>query len=99
MSNITVRISQISMPVDHTVSQLFSRAKKLSGIRDSMISDIRVNRRSLDARKKDNLRYIYSVDITLREGIKPPRSGRNISIANDTHYVPPERIHKDTLNV
>lgn len=59
-----IRVRQIKVNVDEEVSLKKLAAKKL-GISVSEIVDLKINKRSLDARKKPILYYIYEVDVTV----------------------------------
>lgn len=57
-----IRINQIKLPVSHTVEELDRAVQKL--IHSTTPSEYTIVKRSLDARDKTRLRYIYSVEVT-----------------------------------
>ena len=60
-----IRIRDISMPPAHDSSQLLFEAAKLLRISGSRIKGLSIVRRSVDARKKPDVRIIYTVDVTV----------------------------------
>ncbi len=88
-----IRISQITMDPEHTPQQLIyeaSRALKISG---SKIRKLKIVRRSIDARKKPEVRMVYTVDVAV-EGNEAKilrQSGcKRASIAPVSYYKPPK---------
>ncbi|HAD19605.1 MAG TPA: FAD-dependent oxidoreductase [Lachnospiraceae bacterium] len=61
----TIRISQIRMPVRHTAEQVIRRAIHIAGGDPKHVTGASIVRQSLDARKKDDIHYIYAVDLTI----------------------------------
>ncbi|MBO5954010.1 MAG: hypothetical protein J6Q53_07835 [Oscillospiraceae bacterium] len=60
-----IRIREISMPPEHSVHQLSFEAARLLKISNSKIRGVRIVRRSVDARKKPDVRIVYTVDVTV----------------------------------
>jgi len=60
-----IRINQLKLPVEHTSTELREKAAKLLKIPPEGIGEILVRRQSLDARKKPELFYSYTLDISL----------------------------------
>lgn len=66
------------------------------GIKETSIKNIMIRRKSLDARKKDDIHYIYTVDVELAEGdkiiknIKKRKGGADISLSPYKKYELPE---------
>ena len=63
-----IRIRDIILPPAHDQSTLLYHAAQALHVRASDIASLRVFRRSLDARKKPELYWVYTVDVTLRKG-------------------------------
>ncbi len=63
-----IRIRDIILPVEHDKNDLLYHAAQALQIRSSEIASLEIFRRSLDARKKPELRWVYTVDVTLRSG-------------------------------
>ncbi|MBM6977703.1 hypothetical protein H9X99_18015, partial [Intestinimonas butyriciproducens] len=59
-----IRISNLSLPLDGDLSDLQKKAAKRLGISSSTIRAISPVRQSIDARKKGDIRYVYTVDVS-----------------------------------
>jgi len=95
-----IRINQLKLPVDHEPEAILKKAARLLKITPEEIRDFKIRRRSLDARKKPDLYYSYTVDVTLtRESavlhkVKSPQ----ISSVRDERYrfpVPGQEVLKN----
>ena len=60
-----IRINQIKMPIDHTQEQLLSKAAKLLKINANQIKKFEIQKKSIDARKKPELYFVYSVNVSV----------------------------------
>lgn len=58
-----IRINQLKMPVSHTREALISKAARALKLPDNAILELKIVKQSVDARKKDEIRYIYTVDV------------------------------------
>lgn len=88
-----IRLSDISLPPEHSAHQLPFEAARMLRIPNSKIRDVRIVRRSVDARKKPNVRIIYTIDVTVDGSEKKilKQSGcKRASIAPATRYKPPK---------
>ena len=63
-----IRIRDIVLPQTHDVHALRYHAAQCLRVQASDIASLKIFRRSLDARKKPELRWVYTVDVTLRSG-------------------------------
>ncbi len=64
-----IRVRDISLPARHSGARELKKAvSNILGVRDSDISSLELRRRSVDARKKSDVRVIFTVDATLRDG-------------------------------
>ena len=59
-------IRDLSLPAQHDPSALWVLAARALKIPGSEISELHIRKKSLDARKKDDIRYIYTVDVATR---------------------------------
>ena len=62
-----IKISDIKLPVEADHAQLIKKAAHEAGIRPEDIRECEILRRSLDARRKPDLYYIYTVLLTIRK--------------------------------
>ena len=90
-----IRIRDLILPPEHDQNALLYLAAQALHVRASDITALSIFRRSLDARKKPLLRWVYTVDVTLRSGEgKLLRQNRNskISKAEPYYYHIPKKI-------
>ena len=88
-----IRLSDISLPPEHSAHQLPFEAARMLRIPNSKIRGVRIVRRSVDARKKPNVRIIYTIDVTVDGSEKKilKQSGcKRASIAPATRCKPPK---------
>ncbi len=88
-----IRISGIALPPGHDPEALLREAARLLRLPPAQILETRIVKRSVDARKKPEVRLVYTLDVRVgeREEQILRRSGcRRASIARDPEYVPPE---------
>ena len=87
-----IRISDIALPPEHNAHQLTFEAAKLLKISASKIKELKLVRRSIDARKKPDVKLIYTVDVRVEGNenklLKQARCKR-ASIAPTARYCPP----------
>ena len=60
-----LRIRNLSLPVDGTVDDLKKAAARALGVKPGALEQLVIARQSIDARKKQDVRWIYTVDVTL----------------------------------
>ena len=92
-----IRIREISLPAEHDVNQLGYEAARLLKISNSKVRKLKIVRRSIDARKKPDVRVVYTVDVLLdgNENKILKQSGcKRAAIAPVSYYKLP-KIHKD----
>ena len=88
-----IRIREIPLPPEHNVAQLTYEAARLLKISNSKIRGIRLVKRSVDARKKPDIKIVYTVDVTVEgnENKILKQSGcKRASIAPVSFYKPPK---------
>ena len=82
-----LRITGIKLPLSYTENDLKRRAADLLGV---PVRDCCLRKRSVDARKKDNVHFIATVDVTVDNEEKVlRRAGGNVTRVTDTPYVVP----------
>lgn len=87
-----IRLTQIKLPADHTPEALKKKIAKLLRIEPEEILKLHIRKRSLDARKKPELFYSYTVDVSVRREKELLHKGKNpqISLCKEEHYHFPE---------
>ena len=88
-----IRIREISMPPEHNVAQLSYEAARLLKISPSKIRDFKLVKRSVDARKKPDVRIVYTIDVRVdgNEGKILKQSGcKRASLTPVSYYKVPK---------
>ena len=63
-----IQIRNLKLPADEPQSALTALAAKKLRLPPEAIGELRILKRSLDARKKDDIRYVYTVGVTVPGG-------------------------------
>lgn len=95
-----IRIREISMPPEHNVAQLSFEAARLLKISASKVRRMKLVRRSVDARKKPDVRIVYTVDVSVdgNENKILKQSGcKRAQIAPVKFYKPPKSAPEQKL--
>ena len=88
-----IRIREISLPPEHSVAQLSFEAAQALRISVSKIRRLSIVRRSVDARKKPDVRIVYTVDVAVdgsEKKILKQAGCKRASIAEGTYYKVPK---------
>ncbi len=91
--NEMIRIREISLPAEHSVHQLPYEAARLLRIPNSKVRKMKIVRRSIDARKKPDIRVIYTIDVAVdgNENKICKQSGcKRAAVVQPTYYKPPK---------
>ena len=90
-----IRIRDISLPPEHNAHQLRFEAAQLLRISNSKIRQVKIVRRSVDARKKPDVKIIYTIDVAVEgsENRILKQSGcKRASLAPVSYYKPPKPV-------
>ena len=90
-----IRLRDIPMPPEHNAHQLQFEAARLLRVSNSKIRKLMIVRRSVDARKKPDVKIIYTVDVAVEgnENKILRMSGcKKAAIAPTSHYRPPKAV-------
>ena len=88
-----IRIREIALPPEHNPAQLGFEAARLLKISNSKIKDLIIVRRSVDARKKPDVKIVYTVDVKVdgnENRILRASACKRASIAPVSFYRPPK---------
>ena len=97
-----IRIREISMPPEHNVAQLSYEAARLLKLSNSRIRSVRLVRRSVDARKKPDVRIVYTIDVAVdgnEQKILKQSGCKRAAIAPVDRYKPPKAAPVSTRPV
>lgn len=92
-----IRINQLKMPLGHNADSLKARAAKTLRVRENRIADLKIVKRSVDARKKPDICYSYVVDVAVsgldmagEQQLVHRLRDRNVGISQEKVYRCPE---------
>ena len=97
-----IRLREIPLPPEHNVAQLQFEAARMLKVSNSKIRSIRLVRRSVDARKKPDVKIVYTIDVAVdgNENKILKQSGcKRASVAPVLFYKPPKRCESDVRPV
>ncbi len=83
-----IRISELKLPYDHDEAALLKKIKKILRLRDGEDIGISLVKKSVDARKRPEIFYIYTVDVKVareKEILKKNRE-KNVCEAREVSY-------------
>lgn len=86
-----IRINQIKLPMEHTEKQLRKQVCAVLHISDTQLLGCSIVKRSIDARRKPNLQYVYSVDVSVASEfsvLKKVNNNNIMLIKDNTYYIP-----------
>ena len=90
-----IRIRDISLPPEHDANQLLFEAARLLKISGSKIRKLSLVRRSVDARKKPDIRIIYTIDVAVdgsESKILKFSGCKKAAVAPVSYYKPPKKV-------
>lgn len=87
-----IRINQIKMPIEHSETALLEKAAKLLKIKKEQITELVIQKKSIDARKKPELHIVYSVNVLVdnEKNVLKKINDKNIMLISERAYKIPE---------
>jgi uncharacterized protein len=92
-STLSIRLNEIKLPLDHTPQALRQAACQRLNIRDDELLELHIFRRGYDARKKSDIHFIYTLDVSTRDNAaalarakKNAKTATHVNITPDTDY-------------
>ena len=86
-----LRINQLKLKVGHSEEQLKKKLVRELKIRPEELQKFEIRRQSIDARKKPELYYVYSIDVQVKkekEVLK--KHPKNVQKTQDVYYQMPK---------
>lgn len=95
-----IRINQLKLPISHSRDELVKKAAKTLKISSSQILKLQIIRQSLDARKKPDLFFVYSVDCSVKSEKQVLKNVRdkNVSLSDTVYYQFPKSGREQLKN-
>lgn len=75
-----IRVSSITVPPDHTTDTIIQKCADRLHVKPTEIRLERIVRRSIDARKKPDVHYVYTVDIRTVQEARMIQKGAKLSV-------------------
>ena len=91
-----LRISQLKIQVGHTEEELKKKVRKRLGIQEMQLLDLTIRKRSLDARRKPELYYVYTIDVKVNDEqavwkrVSKKKGNSDVSVCREERYHFPE---------
>ncbi len=95
-----IRINSIKMPLESEEKDLRNLVSKALRIKNEDVESVRVFKRSVDSRDKENIFFVYSVDVSVydeKKVLKKNEHNKNVIEICEYEYVMPENRRKSTL--
>ena len=87
---MTIRINNLSLGLDEDISLLKKKASKKLRISENEIKDLKIVRESIDARKKDNIKFTYAIEINYKDEEKLVNRLHDNDVRIDTYKYEPD---------
>ena len=94
-----IQVNQIKLPISHSKQELEDKIRKLLRLDKNRPFTYCIEKRSLDARKKPNLSYVYSclVEIAGEQTIIKKANSPSVFLAKDKTYQMPKHGEEEYL--
>lgn len=94
-----IRINELKLPLDEDEQELYRLAAKALKIGERHIRELTICKKSVDCRKKDDIKFIFSVDVALDIDEKrvASKAGNRVSLSEKSVYTLPPVKRKSTL--
>ena len=94
-----LRIGNLPLPIGGDLDLLRRRAARALGVRPAALGELEIVRQSIDARKKNDVHYVYTVEVSLPDEAAALRAapGKHITLVERTPYAFPEVKRRSPL--
>lgn len=84
-----IRIGQLKLQPNHNEKQLLQKIAQTLRVSESEIINYQIKKQSIDARKKPELKYVYTVDVTLynEAQVMKKQKGNSVNLVNEKPYI------------
>ena len=92
-----LRITEIKVPLDSTPEDICNAAAKVIKVSPDAIKDMQIFRRSIDSRHKDDVKFVYTVDVSVdgnEQRILKKCDSKRVSESFFYEYVPEKNNRK-----
>ena len=94
-----IRIGGLSLPLEGDLEQLRARAARALGVRPGALETLEIVRESIDARRKSDVHYVYTVEVSCRGEADLVRRapGKQVALVERHPYVAPAVARRSPL--
>lgn len=95
-----IRINQLKLPIDHKANEIRKKIKKELNLKDDIEFSYQIKKRSIDARKKPELFYVYSVEVCVENEDTVVKKAKNKAlqiVAPKKYQIPGETVKEDKI--
>ena len=94
-----IRIGGLSLPLEGDLEQLRARAAGALGVRPGALETLEIVRESIDARRKSDVHYVYTVEVSCRGEADLVRRapGKQVALVERHPYVAPAVARRSPL--
>ncbi len=84
-----IRISQLKLQPNHTENELLQKIAKTLHVSERDIVEYQIKKQSIDARKKTELKYVYTIDVTVmnENQVLKKQNGNTVSFVKEMPYM------------
>lgn len=95
-----IRIQQLKLPISYGDEDIVNKIIKTLKILKSDLKSFKIVKRSIDARKKDNIQYIFVIDAEIKNEKRVLKrcSSADIFAVNAGNYLVPRKGSKELIN-
>lgn len=91
-----IRINQLKLPITHSDKALEKKVLLILRVPEQDIIDLQITKRSIDARKKPDLFYVYCIDVKVKNEEKLLKKNiKNVQFVKEIRYAMP--LHGEEL--
>ena len=91
-----LRINQLKLKISHTEEELEKKIRRILGLSANEKMELSIRRKSLDARRRPELFFVYSVDVTVKneeavlKKLQKKNAASNVVLCSEKEYRFPE---------
>lgn len=86
---MSLKLSNLTLPVEEPEDAVPAAAAQRLGVRPTDVARVRILRKSLDARQRSGLKFVYTAAVELAEGVRPKRKNGLAPFVPGTFHDPP----------
>ena len=84
-----IRIGQLKLQPNHNEKQLLQKISQTLRVPENDIVNYQIKKQSIDARKKPELKYVYTIDVTVKNEaqVLKKQKTNSVSLVNEKPYI------------